>query len=51
MASVPRKGANGLGSGDYSSILDRSFFVCLAAHDLEFLGWTPGNVRLLLPPG
>src|SRR5208283_1007100 len=24
--------------------------VCLAAHVLEFLGWTPVNVKLLLPP-
>jgi hypothetical protein len=24
--------------------------VCLAAHLSEFLGWTPANVKLLLPP-
>ena len=24
--------------------------MCLAAHLSEFLGWTPGNVKLLLPP-
>jgi len=23
---------------------------CLAGHVLEFLGWTPENVKLLLPP-
>jgi hypothetical protein len=25
-------------------------FVCLAAHEWEFRRWTPGNVKLLLPP-
>ena len=25
--------------------------VCLAAHDSKFRRWTPGNVKLLLPPG
>ena len=25
-------------------------FVCLAAHVVEFHGWTPGFVKLLLPP-
>ena len=25
-------------------------FVCLAAHESEFRRWTPGNVKLLLPP-
>ena len=24
--------------------------MCLAAHLSEFLGWTPANVKLLLPP-
>ena len=24
--------------------------MCLAAHVLEFLRWTPGSVKLLLPP-
>jgi hypothetical protein len=24
--------------------------VCLAAHESEFRRWTPGNVKLLLPP-
>jgi len=24
--------------------------VCLAAHDRKFRRWTPGNVKLLLPP-
>lgn len=33
----------------YSSIRDL-LLVCLADHDLEFLGWTPANVKLLLPP-
>ena len=25
-------------------------YVCLAAHAVEFHGWTPGYVKLLLPP-
>ena len=33
----------------YSSI-GFLLFVCLAAHVLEFLRWTPGSVKLLLPP-
>jgi hypothetical protein len=33
----------------HSSIRDL-LLVCLAAHDLEFPGWTSANVKLLLPP-
>jgi len=32
----------------YSSIR-KLLLVCLAAHALEFLGWAPENVKLLLP--